>query len=145
MLAFVSRVRQVAGAAALAIVIGCAHPIVSSTPYKTLPPKASAEEVQVFTDARPDRPYEELGAIEVKALRLPGNSDYGKLVLAARQRAAEMGADAIVVTRRPQESTTTVGSVRRDKRGNGGGYVESTDTSEQPRISVAAIVWTKGR
>ena len=125
------------------IVIACA-PITSATTYKTLPPKSSADEVEVFTDVRPDRPHEELGVIDVKSMGLSLKSDYGKLILEARQRAAQMGADAIIVTRRPVESTTTTGSVTpRRKKKSGGSYVESTSTNETARISVVAISWKR--
>ena len=117
-------------------------PAATATPYKALPPKASADAVEVFTDARPDRPHEELGVIDVKSAPLALRSDYGKLILEARRRAAAMGADAIIVTRRPIEHTTTTGNVTPRKKNKGGGsYVESTSTSETARISVVAIAW----
>jgi len=123
------------------IVIACA-PITSATTYKTLPPKSSADEVEVFTDVRPDRPHEELGVIDVKSMGLSLKSDYGKLILEARQRAAQMGADAIIVSRHPVETTTTTGNVTSRKKNKGGGsYVESTSRNETARISVVAISW----
>jgi hypothetical protein len=127
---------------ALAAIVACVPPSASTTSYKTLPPKASADSVQVFTDARPDRPHEELGVIDVKSSPLALKSDYGQLILEARQRAAQMGADAIIVTRRPIEHTTTTGNVTPHKKSKGGGtYTESTSTSETARISVVAIAW----
>jgi len=125
------------------IVIACA-PITSATTYKTLPPKSSADEVEVFTDVRPDRPHEELGVIDVKSMGLSLKSDYGKLILEARQRAAQMGADAIIVSRHPVETATTIGNVTPRKKNKGGGsYVESTSTNETARISVVAISWKR--
>jgi hypothetical protein len=125
------------------LIVACA-PVTSATAYKALPAKSSAAEVEVFTDVRPDRPHEELGAIDVKSLGLSLKPDYGKLILEARQRAAQMGADAIIVIRHPVETTTTTGSVtpRRKNRGSGT-YVESTSTSEIARISVVAISWKR--
>jgi hypothetical protein len=128
---------------ALLVTVACA-PVATATTYKTLPPKTSEDAVEVFTDVRPTRPHEELGVIDVKSMGLSLTEDYGKLVLAARQRAARMGADAIIVTRRPVETTTTVGDVNRRKGKKGGGYVESTTTSERARIAVVAIAWKQG-
>lgn len=127
---------------ALAFIVACVPPVASATSYKTLAPKASADSVQVFTDVRPERPHEELGVIDVKSSPLALKSDYGQLILEARQRAAQMGADAIVVSRRPLERTTTTGTVTPRKKNKGGGtYTESTSTSETARISVVAIAW----
>ena len=71
-------------------------------------------------------------------------SDYGKLILEARQRAAQMGADAIIVSRHPVETITTTGNVTPRKKNKGGGsYVESTSTNETARISVVAISWKR--
>lgn len=127
---------------ALASLVACVPPSANATSYKTLPPKASADSVQVFTDVRPERPHEELGVIDVKSSPLALKSDYGQLILEARQRAAQMGADAIIVTRRPVEHTTTTGNVTPHKKNKGGGtYTESTSTSETARISVVAIAW----
>ena len=127
---------------ALASLVACVPPSANATSYKALPPKASADSVQVFTDVRPERPHEELGVIDVKSSPLALKSDYGQLILEARQRAAQMGADAIIVTRRPIEHTTTNGSVTPRKKNKGGGtYTESTSTSETARISVVAIAW----
>jgi len=125
------------------IVVACA-PVTSATTYRTLPPKGSADDVEVFTDVRPDRPHEELGVIDVKSMGLSLKSDYGKLILEARQRAAQMGADAIIVTRHPVETTTTTGSVTPARKHKAGGtYVESTSKNETARISVVAISWKR--
>jgi hypothetical protein len=125
------------------IIVACA-PVTSATTYKTLPPKSSADEVEVFTDVRPGRPHEELGVIDVKSMGLSLKSDYGKLILEARQRAAQMGADAIIVSRHPVETITTTGNVTPRKKNKGGGsYVESTSTNETARISVVAISWKR--
>jgi hypothetical protein len=103
-------------------------------------PKASAEQVEVFTDAKPDRPYEEIGTIEVSASEL-SNSRYGDLIQRARRRAAEMGADAIIVIRDPQTRTTGVAYVPPQKRKYGQLVTGSSRTVETPRIQVAALVW----
>ena len=119
----------------------CARPMATTTTYKALPAKASAEAVEVFTDVRPERPHEELGVIDVKSFGIALNPDYGMLILEARRRAAQMGADAIIVTRRPVETTTTVGEERRKKGGKREDYTETTSSSETARISVVAIAW----
>ena len=125
----------------LTLVVACARPLATATSFKPLPPKTSADAIEVFTDARPDRPHEELGLIDVKSSPLALKSDYGALILEARQRAAQMRADAIIVTRRPIEHTTTTGSVAARKKNKGATYTESTSTSETARISVVAIAW----
>jgi hypothetical protein len=137
-------VRPLASVALLAMVLGgCARTIASSTPYKQLPPKASAEDVEVYTDARPDRAYEELGLIEVKKFGF--GDGYGQLVMRAKQEAARMGADAIIVSRRPHEITNTSGGITNRKYGRGQDVQISTSTTEEPRISVTAIVWKAPR
>ena len=128
---------------ALTAIVACVPPSANVTSYAApRPAKASADSVQVFTDVRPERPHTELGVIDVKSAPLAPKSDYGRLILEARQRAAQMGADAIVVTRRPIEHTTTTGSVTPQKKHKGATYTESTSTSETARISVVAIAWT---
>jgi hypothetical protein len=123
--------------------MACATPATSATSYRALPPKNSVEDVEVYTDVRPDRPHEELGVIDVKQGLFALKGDYGKLILEARQRAAQMGADAIIVTRRPLEHTTTSGNVSKKKNRKGETYTESTSTSETARISVVAIAWKR--
>jgi hypothetical protein len=136
-------------AAALALAAGllaggslgaCATPRASTTAYKTLPAKASPADVQVFTDGRPSRAYEELGLIEVSKF---GRADYGRLIARAREEAAKMGADAILVTREKDVvSTNTTGGVSApDKRG-GRTVNSSTTTLERPRVTVTAIAWS---
>lgn len=133
---------QVVWIVALAGLIACAPPVANVTSYTApRPAKASADSVQIFTDVRPDRPHTELGFFDVKSSLLALKSDYGQLILEARQRAALMGADAIVVTRRPIEHTTTTGNVTPNKKHKGATYTESTSTSETARISVVAIAW----
>jgi hypothetical protein len=127
-------------AAALALALGACAPSTHATAFRQVAPKASAEQVEVFTDAKPDRPYEEIGAIEVSASEL-SNSRYGDLIQRARQRAAEMGADAIIVTRDPQTHTTGAAYVPRQRGARGPVVTGSAHTIETPRIQVAAIAW----
>jgi hypothetical protein len=135
-------------AAALALAAGliaggalgaCAKPRASTTAYRTLPPKASPAEVQVFTDGRPSRAFEEIGLIEVSKF---GKVDYGRLIERAREEAAGIGADAILVTREKDVvSTNTSGGVSGpDKRGRRT-VNSSTTTLDRQRVTVSAIVW----
>jgi hypothetical protein len=138
--------RRAAAALALAagVVAGgalgaCAKPRASTTAYRTLPAKASPAEVQVFTDGRPSRAYEELGLIEVSKF---GRADYGRLIARAREEAARIGADAILVTREKDVvSTNTTGGVSGPNKRGGRTVNSSTTTLERPRVTVTAIVW----
>jgi hypothetical protein len=94
----------------------------------------------VFTEAAPDRPYLEIGAIEVSAAEL-GNSRYGDLIQRARQRAAEMGADAIIVTRDPKSHTTGFAYLPPSKKKHGQVVSATSRTEETPPIQEAAIAW----
>jgi hypothetical protein len=118
----------------------CAKPRASTTAYRTLPPKASPAEVQVFTDGRPSRVFEEIGLIEVSKF---GKVDYGRLIERAREEAAGIGADAILVTREKDVvSTNTSGGVSGpDKRGRRT-VNSSTTTLDRQRVTVTAIAWT---
>ena len=120
------------------LAIGCATTHASVTSYRQLTPKSGPADVQVYTD-RPDRPYEEVGMIEVNKAGLTGG--YPLLIERARLEAAQMGADAIIVTRTPTKTTTTVANeTGRNRKGNRN-IVATTTEHENPRITVAAIVW----
>ncbi len=129
-----------AAAAALTLALGACAPSTHATAFRQVAPKASAEQVEVFTDAKPDHPYEEIGTIEVSASEL-SNSRYGDLIQRARQRAAEMGADAIIVTRNPQSHTNVAAYVPAQKGSHGRVVSGSAHTIETPRVEVAAIAW----
>ncbi|MCU0649950.1 MAG: hypothetical protein MUF00_18305 [Gemmatimonadaceae bacterium] len=119
---------------------GCATPRASRTVYRTLPPKTSVADVQVFTDGRPSRPFEEVGLIEVSKF---GRVDYGRLIERARGEAATMGADAILVTRETEVvSTNTSGGVSAPNKRGGRTVNSSTTTLDRQRVTVTAIVWT---
>jgi hypothetical protein len=119
---------------------GCASTRASATAYRRLPPKASAADVQVFADGRPAREYEELGLIEVSKF---GRADYGRLIARAREEAAKIGADAILVTRENQVvSTNTTGGVSGPNKRGGRTVNSSTTTLERPRVTVTAIAWS---
>jgi hypothetical protein len=122
---------------------GCATAHVSSTAYRQLPPKPTADDVEVYSDGRPDRPYEEIGLIEVNRTGLTGS--YGLLIQRARLEAATMGADAIIVTRTPHKYTTTIANeVGRTRRGRRN-VVATTTEHVDPRITVSAIVWKQSQ
>jgi hypothetical protein len=127
---------------AIALTLGASScaPTTHSTAYRQVAPKHAVEEVEVFTDAKPDRPYQEVGTIEVAANEL-SNSRYGDLVQRARQRAADMGADAIIVTRDPQSRTMGLAYVPPQKKHQGQLVSGTSRTIETPRIQVAAIAW----
>lgn len=127
-------------AIALASALAACAPSTHATAYREVAPKTSAEQVEIFTDGKPDRPYEEIGAIEVSASEL-SNSRYGDLIQRARQRAAEMGADGIIVTRDPATRTTGVAYVPPNRRDHGQLVTGSSRTVETPRIQVTAIAW----
>ncbi len=120
---------------------GCVKPRASTTAYRRLPPKASPTDVQVFADGRPSRAYEEVGLIEVSKF---GKVDYGQLIARAREAAAGIGADAILVTREKDVvSTNTSGGVSGpDKRGRRT-VNSSTTTLDRQRVTVTAIAWAK--
>jgi hypothetical protein len=124
----------------LTLAIGACSPSTHSTAFQQVPPKSSATEVAVFTEAVPDRPYVEIGVIEVSASEL-SSSRYGDLIQRARLRAADMGADAIIVTRDPQTHTSAFAYVPRARRKSGQLISASSRTDETPRIQVAAITW----
>jgi hypothetical protein len=124
----------------LASALAACAPSTHATAYRDVAPKTSAEQVEIFTDGKPDRPYEEIGAIEVSASEL-SNSRYGDLIQRARQRAAEMGADGIIVTRDPAMRTTGLAYVPPQKRNHGQLISGSSRTVETPRIQVTAIAW----
>lgn len=119
--------------------IACA-PSTHSTAFRQVAPKASAEQVEVFTEGMPKRSYEEVGVIEVSASEL-SNARYGDLIERARIRAAEMGADAIIVTRDPSSRSMGFAYVPEQHK-KGGQLVSGTArTIETPRIQVSAVVW----
>lgn len=124
----------------LALSLGaCVRTRATTTAFRQLAPKASPADVQVFTDARPTRPFEELGLIEVSKFGL--GDGYGPLIERARQEAARIGADAIIVTREPRETEVGSGHVSAPRRGKGQDIRTSRATVEEPRIRVTAIVF----
>jgi len=121
---------------ALIVLTACAT--TQTTPYSTRPAKASAADVEVFTDAPPSKEYEEIGVIEVSQRGLP--TGYGDLVVRARNEAAKMGADAIIVTRIPKKSKELMET---GSRGKNGSKSVTVVEKEEPRITVKAIAWKR--
>jgi hypothetical protein len=120
--------------------VSCA-PSTQSTAFRHVAPKSSAEQVEVFTQGVPEgRSYEELGIIEVSAPEL-SNARYGDLIQKARDRAAEMGADAIVVSRDPESRTMGIAYVPAHRNSGGQLVTGTARTIETPRIQVSAILW----
>lgn len=124
----------------LAVSLAACAPSTHATAFRQVAPKASAEDVEVFTDVKPERPFEEIGTIEITASEL-SNSKYGDLIERARVRAAEMGADAIVVTRDPKTRNTGFAYVPPQHKKSGQLVSATSRTIETPRIQVAAIAW----
>lgn len=102
------------------------------TRYRTLEPKASAEEVAVYTARLPDREFEEVGLIEVEGAKV---SSYPELVKRAQKEGAKIGADAIIVSRRPISGAAAVVSEVGDAT------MASVREEEIPRLWVVAIIW----
>ncbi|HEY7635347.1 MAG TPA: hypothetical protein VH763_07380 [Gemmatimonadales bacterium] len=125
---------------ALAVSLAACAPATHATAFRQVAPKSSAEDVEVLTEAKPDRPFEEIGTIEIAASEL-GNSEYGDLIERARVRAAEMGADAIIVTRDPQMRSNGFAYVPPQRKKTGQLVSATSRTVETPRIQVAAIAW----
>lgn len=102
------------------------------TPYQTLAP-TTADQVQVFSERVPNREFDEIGLIEVEGGQVVS---YGKLIQRAQQEAAKIGADAIIVSRRPIKSASGLvidGPLP-------GVAVQETET---PRIWVVPIIWAQ--
>ena len=81
--------------AGLAFMVGCSTIRTTYTPLinQTTTAKPS-EKVRVFNTTLPDIPYEEIGMIEVEGNR---NDSASSLILALRQKAAENGADGVII------------------------------------------------
>lgn len=127
--------------AALAVSLAACAPSTHATAFRQVAPKSSADEVEVFTDAQPGRSFEEIGTIEITASEL-SSSRYGDLIERARVRAAEMGADAILVTRDPKTRNTGFVYVPPKHKTKSGQLISTTSrTVETPRIQVTAIAW----
>jgi hypothetical protein len=123
-----------------AVTLGACAPSTHTTAYRQVAPKTSPDKVEVFTEGRPERPYEELGVIEVSASEL-SNTHYGDLIALARKRAAEMGADAIIVTRDPAVRDQGFAYVPGGKPNQGRLIAGTSRKIETPRIQVSAILW----
>jgi hypothetical protein len=125
---------------ALAVSLGACAPSTHATAFRQVAPKSSAQEVEVFTEVKPERRFEEIGIIEITASEL-SNNKYGDLIERARARAAEMGADAIVVTWDPKTRSTGFAYVPPQHKKSGQLVSATSRTVETPRIQVAAIAW----
>lgn len=120
--------RLLATAVAVAALSGCVRANV--TPYRTLPPRP-VQAVEVFSERVPEREFDEIGLIEVHGAQ---DSNYGKLVKRAQQEAAKIGADAIIVSRRPIKGADALVF-------SGPLKGASVRESEEPRIWVVAVAW----
>lgn len=111
-------------------VISCA-PRADVTAYRQLSP-VSPSSVEVFTDRRPGRDFEEIGLIEVNQGN--GWQGYGDLVAKAQEEAALLGANAILVSRRPIEGAVGFAIP-------GDIPTVAAQEDDAPRIWVVPIVW----
>jgi hypothetical protein len=108
---------------------GCVR--ASTTSYRALAPKPTPEAVEIFSERLPGREFEEVGLIEVTG---PGAASYGKLVKRAQQEGAKLGADAIIVSRRPIRGASAVAL-------DGPLPMVAASEDEVPRLWVVAIIW----
>lgn len=123
----------------LTLLGGCA-PSTHVTAYRQAPPRANARGVEVFTDARPDRPWTEIGTIEMTASELSDDS-HGDLIRRAQREAAKLGGDAILVTLDSSERITGMAVVPSGKRGSTRIVPVTGRKIETPRIRATVVVW----
>lgn len=90
--------RRVLQVALCAISGGCAASRVSVTPYAEARQPVALEAVQLFTEREPRRDYDEVALIEVTGNAFAG---WGYLIARAREEAAKLGAQAVLVSRNP--------------------------------------------
>ena len=124
--------RRLLTSLAVVVLLGACAPRVSVTRYRTLP-AVQPTSVAVFTERTPDRKFDELGLIEVTGAQA---HSYSKLIATAREEAAKLGADAMIVSRRPIKGASALalgGPLP-------GAAVEETET---PRLWVVAITWRR--
>ncbi len=114
-----------------ALLTGCG-PTVTATALNPSPRPFSprhAMSVEVYTTSMPPRPYVEVAALSAKG----GNAEehFG----AMRQKAGEMGCDALVFTAMPRDATST------GYNWMSGGV---TTTSSNSGSSATCVMWTGG-
>ena len=124
-------------AALVAAVAGCS-PLGSQTSFEQLAPKASPDDVEMFTEVTPKRPYKEIGHIELRAMS-PDFDGYSTLMADARRRAAAMGADGVIVSRHVSRQTETV------ERGSGRDRHVEYVFHETKTLTAVAIAWTDSK
>ncbi len=117
----------------VAVTVGCG-PSIKYFPMNTPPDNIVPAEIEVMT-LRPDRPYVELGIIQVKESDFPlfSSSSGEEMINALKEKATSIGADAIVLTDFATEMSVT-SSI--DAHGN-----SSVDTESRDIITALAIAW----
>ena len=90
----------VAGAA---VAVSACSPAVRSGRFVPAPPNPPDHEIRIYSTKLPACAYEELGLVSAKARHIWNSME--DLLAAARQRAREMGGDAIVSVREVPEVT----------------------------------------
>jgi hypothetical protein len=102
-----------------------------ASPPRPMSPK-SADEVQVFSTAPPDRPYVEVGLIEAQQASEYSLDNESSVIAKLRAAAAERGCDAIMLT---GQADSIVGSSS-VSRGSGSGSVGTLEG-----YSATCLVW----
>jgi hypothetical protein len=92
-------------------------------------PARAAESVQVYSTARPDRAYADVGLLDVRQRGAWGTRDVPGLIAAVREEAGRRGCDALIV----QGPHDTVNSIT----------LETADVYTHKGYSGACIVYTE--
>lgn len=113
---------------------GCVFIDADVAPHRTFQP-VPLESVEVLTTDFPETDFDEVGLIEVS-----GNdrAKYPALLRRAQQEAAALGADAILVSRRPVRSAAALADPDSLDAGTAVGHVTEADPR---RIWAVAIRW----
>lgn len=129
---------EIGVAAFILITPGCAASHQQTT--SGLAPVSPAE-VQVFEDREPGRPYVSIGRFTIEHSRSGVYETGDRALEDARESAAAMGADAILVTSIPASANRVMLAGKGSEMG--GGAVEMRSVA-RPALDVMAVVWTCG-
>lgn len=122
--------------AAYMLLTGCA---VSHQPAASGLPPVSPAAVQVFMNREPERPYVSIGRFTIEDAGVRAGETQQRLLADARRSAAELGANAILVTPIPANLNRT----RLAKGSESGGTVEHWSEG-RAALDVVAVVWACG-
>ena len=124
-------------AAAYILVTGCAA---TSQPATSGLAPVSPAAVQVFLDREPARPYVSIARFTIERADAHANGTSHRLLDDARASAAEMGANAILVTSIPGGLNRT----RLAKGSDAGGGIVEEWWEQRAALDVVAVVWACG-